>query len=1098
MNNDIRDRIISSFGLTPKQQIAAFERNRDVVVTAGAGSGKTRTLVARYASLLADGCSPRNVAAITFTKKAAREMRSRVRQSVNDLARLSDSDTERQHWVALNAEMDSARIGTIHSLCTEILRAHPAEAGIDPKFDVIDEGLAAVLQAQIVEDTMAFLVGQPEFAPLFSIVGIDQLSELLAFLLDHRLETQEAFSKNIDGSQIVRQTIETALQDTSIKDCISELHRIRSTNLIQDAGDKLAIQVEDLLDLWGEAEKSLAVDDFVACARSLYLARRNKMKGNIGSKTSRAKEVVSELQSAYDRLLNPIIGGEDSKDQPPDAFTEASFIQACQLIKPVFEFLSASYKEALRQRRVLDFNDLENKAAQLLQQPEIQARWQHEITAVLVDEFQDTNERQRNIVESLAGSSGRLFVVGDARQSIYRFRNADVTVFRSMQQHIMNQGGLVVDLDETYRAHEPLLNATGDLLQEVMGIVEDPSRPYYVPFTPLRANRKSTPEYLADPHIELVLGAGEDAASARPLAARALAIRLLELKNQGQIRTWDDVTLLLKASSGFAAYENAFEEARIPFVTVAGRGFYDRPEIRDVINILKALADPADDLAMAGLLRSPAFGLTDTALYQLRWQNAVPVSYWSALQGDLSILDNSDMPRATRCLNILKDLLQQVDRISVSELLKKLVDATDYRAVLAANDSIGVGGRLWRNLDKLLADAQTSGQVNVRDFIDYINAINDVGAREGEAPAEAQGSVRLMTIHKSKGLEFPIVVLADASREPRGGSDATYLIPNLGLAFKLDPPPMLYRLAKWQDQCQNDAETQRLLYVALTRAKDKLIINGHVTSSSKGDWTPKAWLSELCAAAQIEINTLLQQTGTAIESHTISGHAVRAWSVTIDNSLITYDEPQEIPMIQESEIAPIYAPLSEPITPIITKDESIDVHSWRATGFGEIVPPGVIGQMVHKAIELWLFPNNSQLISLLETAAQSAGLSQSNQRMAAIKYAIEILARLQNHFLREEIESATQRFHEMPYSRMVDGSVETGYIDLLYESQSGWQIVDFKTDSIRSATERAKLIDKYANQIRRYTSAVETLIGQKVQARICFLDDNGQVGLVTI
>ena len=151
-------------------------------------------------------------------------------------------------------------------------------------------------------------------------------------------------------------------------------------------------------------------------------------------------------------------------------------------------------------------------------------------------------------------------------------------------------------------------NATGDLLQEVMGTVEDPSRPYYVPFSPLRANRKTTPEYLSDPHIELVLGAGEDAASARPLAARALATRLLELKNQKQIHTWDDVTLLLRASTGFAAYENAFEEACIPFVTVAGRGFYDRPEIRDVINILRALADPADDLAMAGLLRSPLLG----------------------------------------------------------------------------------------------------------------------------------------------------------------------------------------------------------------------------------------------------------------------------------------------------------------------------------------------------------------------------------------------------------------------------------------------------------------------------------------------------------
>ena len=1098
MNENLRDRVVSSFGLTSDQQTAALERGRDVVVTAGAGSGKTRTLVARYASLLADGYSPRSVVAITFTEKAAREMRSRVRQSLNDLVRQSDSDTERNRWVALNAEMDSARIGTIHSLCSEILRAHPAEAGIDPKFDVIDEGLAAALRAQLVEDAMAFLVGQPEFAPLFSILGINPLAELLAFLLGHRLEAQEAFDKNIDGSQIIRQAIEAALQDPSITNGIAELRSMGRTSLIQDAGDKLAIQVEDLLALWGEAEKALVADDFIACAGYLYQARRNKMKGNIGSKTSRAKEIVAELQAAYDRLLDPFVGGEDSKVQPPDAVTEACFIQACQLIRPAFEHLSASYKEALRQRRALDFDDLENGAAQLLKQPEIKTRWQGEIAALLVDEFQDTNERQRNIVEALAGLPGRLFVVGDARQSIYRFRRADVTVFRSIQLRVKNQGGLVLDLDQTYRAHEALLNATGDLLQEVMGTVEDPSRPYYVPFSPLRANRKTMPEYLSDPHIELVLGAGEDAASARPLAARALATRLLELKNQKQIHTWDDVTLLLRASTGFAAYENAFEEACIPFVTVAGRGFYDRPEIRDVINILRALADPADDLAMAGLLRSPAFGLTDTALYQLRWQNSAPVPYWTALQGDLSVLDNSDQPRATRALIILKDLLPQVDRIPVSELLKKLVDATDYRAILAVDDNSGTGGRLWRNLDKLLADAQTSGQVNVRDFLDYLITINDAGAREGEAPAEAQGSVRLMTIHKSKGLEFPIVVLADASREPKGGSDATYLMPNLGLAFKLDPPPMLYRLAKWEDQCQNDAETQRLLYVALTRAKDKLIINGHTTSTNKGDWTTKAWLGELSAAAQIDVNTLVQQAGTEIEARTKSGQAVRAWAIPMDTSQIKFDDPQEITMVQESDIAPIYAPLLEPITPIITEDESIDVHPWRATGSVEVVPPGVIGQMVHKAIELWLFPDDPQLIPLLETAAQSAGLAQLSQRTVAIRHAIDILTRLQNNFLREEIEAATQHFHELPYSRMVDDYAETGYIDLLYCSQTGWQIMDFKTDSIRSAAERAELVSKYSRQMRRYASAVETLIGQQAQTRICFLDDNGRIGLVTI
>jgi ATP-dependent helicase/nuclease subunit A len=149
--------------------------------------------------------------------------------------------------------MDSARIGTIHSLCSEILRAHPAEAGIDPKFDVIDEGLAAVLRVQLVEDALAVLVERPEFAPLFNILGIKPLTDLLAFLLDHRLEAHEIFEKNIDSTQVICQVLHTSLYDPAMLNCIEELRSMRGPGLLQDAGDKLAIQVQDLLALWSEA-----------------------------------------------------------------------------------------------------------------------------------------------------------------------------------------------------------------------------------------------------------------------------------------------------------------------------------------------------------------------------------------------------------------------------------------------------------------------------------------------------------------------------------------------------------------------------------------------------------------------------------------------------------------------------------------------------------------------------------------------------------------------------------------------------------------------------------------------------------------------------
>ncbi len=1098
MTVTLRERVLVAFDLTPEQKLAALERDRDVAVTAGAGSGKTSTLVARYASLLADGFALSSVVAITFTDKAALEMRSRVRETLNKLVREAVSDAERATWVTLNAGMDAARIGTIHSLCAEILRAHPVEAGIDPKFTVMDEGLGKALKAQIVQDTMDEMAGQAEFAPLFCILETRPLTDLLAFLLDQRLEAQEAFEKNTDLTQAVCQAIKSLLDYPIFANSFSKLRRMGSEELREDAGDDFADQVEDLLGTWDKAEKALSQEDCFPAVELLYTARRNLLSLRSGKKDSEAKELVRTLQVAYDDLIDPICGGKDGKVPPPTNEIDEQFNLAFRLLKAAFEQMTAAYREALRQLGALDFDDLEDGAAQLLKQPEIQKQWQSGIAALLVDEFQDTNERQRQIVLNLAGAPGKLFVVGDPKQSIYRFRRADVTVFRSIRESVKTAGGLPLDLNKTFRAHEPLLEGMGDLLQETMGTEEDPSRPYYVPFSPLVANRKAPKKPYRGPHIEFVLGVGEDAENARPVAARALAVRLTELKEQGQIRSWDEVTLLFRASTGFPAYEGAFEDATIPFVTVAGRGFYDRSEIRDVLNLLRSLADPSDDLAMAGLLRSPAFGLTDTALYQLRWQAETPTHYWTGLQGELPILDREDQLRAARAVSILKELLPLVDRIPVAELLKKVVDATDYRAILAVGDQSGNGGRLWRNLDKLMVDAQASGKVNVRDFLDYLTTINDAGAREGEAPAEAQGSVRLMTIHQAKGLQFPVVVLADASREPKGGNKPAILLPNLGLAFKLDPVPMLFRLAKEEDQRQDEAEKQRLLYVALTRAQEKLIISGHLTNKKKGGVTSAGYLKVLVEAAGFDLDTVVEHPGTEVITHTSSGQELRAWVIPDKVDGMKLERGKPVSTILEAEVLPIHMPLAVPAELAETETESMEIPVERATNPVGSLPAGAIGQMVHKAIELWLFPLDPRLVPFLEMTARNEGLAQTSLRSKAVNYSLELLRRLENHQIYKEIGAAKEVFHELPYSRMVKDQTETGYIDLMYLSPAGWQILDFKTDAIRSTEDGVDLIRRYSNQMRKYASAVETLMEEKVQTRICFLDDHGSVELVEV
>jgi ATP-dependent helicase/nuclease subunit A len=447
MNETLINQALAAFKLTPNQEEAALARGRDVVVTAGAGSGKTSTLVARYVSLLAEGIDLRKILAVTFSDKAAMEMRSRVRKTLGELVTKAATDEERQFWIELNAKMDSARIGTIHGLCAEILREQPVEAVIDPRFEVLDENLAVALRVQIVDDIMSTLVGMAEYEPLFRNFEIKDLTSLLAYLLNKRLEVQEIFEIKINIKQVICGGLKSLLKTPTITDCLTELRGMGSDFLLNDAGDKLAAQVEEFLALWSEAETAVEAGDVFSSASYLNQARREKMDLRVGKRNSSTKEIVKTLRDVYDELINPICGGKSPDDKPPSAEDEVTFAELAILIQSAFRLMTASYKESLRQLGALDFDDLEYGATQLLKQPVIQEKWRGQIDALLVDEFQDTNQRQRDIVEALAGIPGRLFVVGDAKQSIYRFRRADVTVFRAIRQSIQAKGGLPIDLN---------------------------------------------------------------------------------------------------------------------------------------------------------------------------------------------------------------------------------------------------------------------------------------------------------------------------------------------------------------------------------------------------------------------------------------------------------------------------------------------------------------------------------------------------------------------------------------------------------------------------------------------------------------------------
>ncbi|HNT24172.1 MAG TPA: UvrD-helicase domain-containing protein [Anaerolineales bacterium] len=1076
--------------LTPLQAQAAQERDHNLIVTAGAGSGKTRTLIVRYLSLLDEGLDPQRVVAITFTEKAAREMRNRLYEYTQ---KATEAVTEpAEHWRNILSKLDAARIGTIHSLCSEILRTHPAEARIDPRFIVLDENEAAALRAEVAANTVEGAADDPELVSLFGLFSIRALEALVNELLAKRLDANPVLAKTPDVRRAIDSALRCFVDQEEIKGAVDTLAGLAATGeLSANADDVVVSGMAQLLPVWQAMETALAAEDPVRAAVHLFEIRQKYLSFGSKGKNSIAKQTAIALRNAYDTTLNPWLGGKKPDDTPPIPEEEAAYEAAYPALRKLYTQAENAYAQALEERRALDFDDLEQGALTLLQNSAIRDRWQTEIQAMLVDEFQDTNLRQRGIVNALCGRTpGKLFVVGDARQSIYRFRGANVAVFRSLQAENQALGGRELNFAENFRTHTVLLDSAGDLLRSVMGDQEIHSKPYFVPFSPQIGAREKQPTAIS-PFIQFVLGQKDSQkATTKQVAARSLAQHLVTLKQTGEIKRWDDVALLFRASSAYSEYEDALQEAGIPYVTVAGRGFYERPEVRDVLNILTALSNPWENLSMAGALRSPAFGLSDEALYWLRKANPQPSSLWQALQGDLAKLSPEMRRHAQRAAGIFNELLKDVDRLPVADLLQKLLSLTDYRAILATQHN-----RLGRNIDKLLSDARIGAVVNIRAFLEQVQTISDTGGREGEAAAEASGSIRLMTIHKAKGLEFPFVVLAYANYAGPKKGGRFYLTQQGDFAWKsteLTNPPLFYQLARLEDQEINDAESNRLLYVAMTRAEEKLLVSGALD----GKGTARGWTKALLEASNVSPKALTEHAGEWIEATLESGNTVQASLLTIQV------QPIKIAAGVENKPTSNEKPLFGSLIPQeqdAHDPEPAETASYlqRITGDARSLSIAV-GNLVHRALQNWWFPGHPSLRSLLESVAIRDGLINPDQRQAAIAKAETLLERFRSHPIWQEVDTALERQHEIPYSFSTGDKLDIGAIDLLYRLEDGWHLLDYKTDELDSEAELAHVMQGYRIQIVRYTTAFRRLHGPLISTRLCFLDFRGGVRLVIV
>jgi ATP-dependent helicase/nuclease subunit A len=882
---------------TQAQREAIETRGRRVLVSAGAGSGKTRVLVERFLKLLEEDVDWQvsDIVAVTFTEKAAREMVSRIRREIRSRIEQSVDVNERRRWREHRNALDSSRIGTIHSLCASLLRAHPAEAGLDPEFEVLEEIETAVLLDQAIEETLIEMArSESQEIEIFSYLTIHQVRSSLRSLIAQGEGGRTALNKFIDENteETAAQAPQSSKSNTAnilffwqetIKRYRAEaanslLERStwkRDTKTIRtiaalkndDKREQCRLQVLELLEVAEFSDENEQVKALLEIAACINL--RGGSKKNWSS-----EEDFEAVKIALGNLRESIRSEKLLKLELNEADHQSAEV-ACYLAK-LYEKARRRFEGFKTEREAVDFNDLEELTGRMLATHEDVRRLYSEgsrIRALMIDEFQDTSPLQKSILWMIAPANQELFIIGDAKQSIYRFRGADVTVFQNARNEVETLEGRVIGMDTCFRTHTRLIDFVNHIFPSVFTL-ESRYDTAYERMTPNRlpsherasvelhiiAQNRNAEDEASEPKVRL------NASGLREIEAALIARRIEEIRQQGEILLFDekenrvrgaeygDFALLFQASTNFDIYEQALADARIPYVTVAGRGFYARQEITDINNLLSFLASPNDNLSLASVLRSPMFALSDETLLRLR-PAQIP-SLWKALC-DVSIEVSKDQIEAVRfARETLKDLRGLAGRTSAAQLISAAVQATGYMAMLMLLPN---GERRVANIEKLIEQTHKLSTMTLAEVVERIGDLRFREIREGEATIEESGAVRLMTVHKSKGLEFPVVWIVDATY---GGNPSKSIIAtHADLGFAIDvradefdtrderPRAASFDLLKIVETQMDKAEKKRLLYVAATRARDHLIISG---SLGRAKFSGEHWLGRIASAMGIE------------------------------------------------------------------------------------------------------------------------------------------------------------------------------------------------------------------------------------------------------
>ena len=1065
-----------------QRRMVRERRDLTLFVEAGAGSGKTRALVDRIEALvLDDGVPMDSIAAITFTEKAAGELRDRIRQRFEE--RIAEGELSAAPAREAVQQLDGAAVGTLHAFAQRILGEHPVEAGLPPGVEVLDE-IGSQVEFELrwreflddllddVTVSRSLLILEAGGVRLDALRAVARQMASNWDLIEDRLPLDPPEPPHFDVAGLVAR--------------FDEVLALRE-RCIADVDDALLPYFYDLernkADLLGALDEIDALS-LVAEMGEMPKAQRTLKPGNKGKAANWTID-VGDVRKAI-RGLGVIC------DQATKHVTNAALHHIGARIG---RFVIAAAEERRASGR-LEFHDLLVRARRLLRDSThgeaVRSSLRDRYKRLLLDEFQDTDPIQIELAVLIAAAdtgasiadrpwnkieveAGRLFLVGDPKQSIYRFRRADIGVYLAARERVDDRADLTVN----FRTTAPVIDFINDVFSSLIH-AEPGSQPAYVPLSAYRGDAAPTGPSVAllgaDPIPERI-----DAEQLRAIEAQSVALTVAEAI-RGEI-PWSvedgeggwrparpsDVCILLPARTSLPALERALDDVAMPYRAETSSLVYASREVRELMLALRAVADPTDELATVAALRSFVYGCGDDDL--AHWRLGLQGGF--SLHGELPE-DAGDHPVADG-LRHLAQLHEQRLWSTPAELLDRLIRE---RAVLESAIATGSPRDVWRCLRFVLDQARAwvdAGGVDLRAYLEWARLQGADNARVSETvlPETDDDSVRIMTVHGAKGLEFPITVLSGMTtrfQKPSRGP-AVVFPPSGEVLLKVSSRIASEGYDAWQpiDDQMDEHERLRLLYVAVTRARDHLVVSlhredGKVRTSASVLAEPalaRVGAVAYVAAPSVTAPMLTPTRAPLPDRETWANERRRA----IDNASVRR-------VVAATTLAAEATASADPGLDKRVRD--LDLPPWQKGRYGTAV-----GRAVHGVLQVVDLANGDGLTDA--AAAQSAAEGVAGQEA--------IVARLAQSALTTEVArtaAAGQHWRELWVAAPVGDRLVEGYIDLLYRSPEGLVVVDWKTDQVGSLDDLDAKVLRYRLQGASYAAALAAATGEPV-ARMTFV-----------